>query len=103
MDDHEVQLGLEMEGNAASSGEVNINDGGVCMNKVVSSSPAKDEWYKGEEGVSGSTHAKIKCMRRYRIKVKGCCVLRASMLRGDRLIGAMAKNLPNSVMLEYNG
>ena len=75
MDDHEVQPGLEMEGDAASSGEVNINDGGVCLNKVVSSSPAKDEWYKGEEGVSGSTHAKVKCMKRYRIKVKGaaCC------------------------------
>ena len=75
MDDHEVQPGLEMEGDAASSGEVNINDGGECVNKVVSSSPAMDERHKDEEDFSGSAHAKVMCRKRYRIKVKGaaCC------------------------------
>ena len=71
IDDHEVQPDLEGDGDVASSGEANINDGGECLNKVVSSSPAKDDWHKDEEGLSGSTHAKVKCMRRYRIKVKG--------------------------------
>ena len=75
MDDLEVQLGTEVDGDTASSGEVDINDGGLCLNKVVSSSPAKDEWREGKEDVSGSIHAKVKCMKRYRITVKGaaCC------------------------------
>ena len=88
MDDHEVQRGLEVDDDAAISGQVNTNDGGECVNKVVSSSPAMDDEARpGEvdtnEGsicqnkvassspASDERHAKVKCMKRYRIMVKG--------------------------------
>ena len=56
---------------AARPGEVDMNEGSICPNKVAPSSPATEEWHGDTMDVSDSTHAKVKCMRRYRIKVKG--------------------------------
>ena len=62
---------LNKVASSSAAGGVIIKGSGDDSNKVVPSSPATEDWQESTRDDGDSEHAKVKCMRRYRIKAKG--------------------------------